>query len=66
MNRILSLCFRLIIAIITVNPLSIEESKYILVKILDEDNHAGKTLDTAITAMLYNSKLIFLNQKSKL
>ena len=54
MNRIIPLCFKVIAAIIAVNPLLVNASKYILIKIVDEEKHAGKMLDMTITVISYN------------
>ena len=54
MNRIIPLCFKVIAAIIAVNPLLVNASKYILIKIVDEEKHAGKILDMTITVIAYD------------
>ena len=53
MNRIIPLCFKVIAAIIAVNPWLVNASKYILIKIVDEEKHAGKILDMTITVIAY-------------
>ena len=56
MNRIIPLCFKVIAAIIAVNPLLVYASKYILIKIVDEEKHAGKILDMTMTVISYDLK----------
>ena len=55
MSQIIPLYFWLI----AVNPLLINATKYILIKIGDEDEHAGKTLDTTVEVISS-----YLKQKS--
>ena len=45
MSRIIPLYFWLVVAIIAANPLLINATKYILIKIVDEEERAGKILD---------------------
>ena len=54
MNRIIPLCFKVIAAIIAVNPLLVNASKYILIKIVDEEKHAGNILDMTMTVISYD------------
>ena len=60
MSRIIPLYFWLVVAIIAANPLLINATKYILIKIVDEEEHAGKILDISILIISYDLKIRYI------
>ena len=56
MSRIIPLYLWLVFAIIAANHLLINATKYILIKIVDEEEHAGKILDISILIISYDLK----------